>query len=177
MLFFIFYFFFSWAYRAEVMNGQMMELLVFFFGIGIKSLQNKRLKCFNFSISTSFLITQCSIAFLINLFQPFRLWLPRRRSLSMKWWSVGRKKYTGWKCKNPRSNRWCHFTSNMSCKWKANVHCTSKNFTYYRFKLTQTNSDAWSVESRSSFGGSENYQFDLSVHCFCKRCFICFVHV
>ena len=46
-----------------------------------------------------------------------------------------------------------------------------------RFKLTQTDSDAWSVGSRSSFGGSENYHFDLSVHCFCKRCFICFCHV
>ena len=35
--------FFSWVYQAEVMNGQMMELVVFFFGIGNVSIQNMRL--------------------------------------------------------------------------------------------------------------------------------------
>ena len=74
--------FVSWVYRAEVMNGQMMELVVFFYGIGNVSGQNTRLKVLFFSIST-FFTTQCSI--LINLFQHFRLWQPRRRSLSMKW--------------------------------------------------------------------------------------------
>ena len=36
--------FVSWVYRAEVMNGQMMELVVLFYGIGNVSVQNTRLE-------------------------------------------------------------------------------------------------------------------------------------
>ena len=99
--------FFSPAYQADVMNGQVIELVVFFYGIGNVSVQNTRLKVLIFPFPLQFFITQFSI--LINLFQHFRLWQPRRRSLSMKWWSVGRNKYTGCKCRNPRINRWNNF--------------------------------------------------------------------
>ena len=114
------------------MNGQMMELLVFFYGIGNVSVQNTRLKVLFFP----FPLFYHPMFYSYQSFSALPL-MAAEEEIPLNEVVISGKEQI--------------YRSQMITDHYRGCKC--------RFKLKQTDSDAWSVGSRSSFGGSGNLQF------------------